>query len=100
VVAVVGSALLFAALHLPVERMLPAAAFGVALGFAAVATDSAIPGMVMHASNNLVAAVVLPAVPALSAAVAAHPLRIISLSLVLTAAGAALLARSPDTRSM
>jgi membrane protease YdiL (CAAX protease family) len=75
--------------------MLPAAAFGLVLGVAAVATDGAIPGMVMHAVNNLAVTIVVPALPGLDANVTAHPLPIALLSLALTAAGLTLLAATP-----
>ncbi len=88
--AVFLSALLFAALHLPAVRMLPAGLFGLALGYAAVVSDSVYPAMLMHFLNNLVVVVLIPAIPELGRAVDAHPVTAGVAAVVLTASGVAL----------
>jgi len=57
VAAVLISSLLFASLHLPPVRMIPAGMFGLVLGYAAIATDSVFPCVLMHFLNNLIAGV-------------------------------------------
>ncbi len=92
--AVFLSALLFASLHLPIVRMLPAGLFGLALGYAAVVTDSVYPAMLMHFLNNLMAVVLIPLVPELGPMVEAYPVATGVAAAVLTASGGALLWRS------
>ncbi|RMH45136.1 MAG: CPBP family intramembrane metalloprotease [Deltaproteobacteria bacterium] len=93
--AAVGStAALFAALHWPPERMVPAALFGAVLGAIALAADSAIPAIAAHLCNNLVALWVLPAWPGVAAALDAHPAAALAVAAALSVAGAMLSWRS------
>jgi sodium transport system permease protein len=55
-VAIVGSALLFALIHGSIYRLLPTFLLGAVMGWVRVTTRSIAPGMVVHALNNGVAA--------------------------------------------
>jgi sodium transport system permease protein len=94
--AVLVSALLFAAFHMPPVRMIPAGVFGLVLGYAAVVTDSIVPCMVMHFLNNLMVAVLLPALPGFTGLLAAHPAWTAAGTAIATTAGLVLLWRSRD----
>jgi sodium transport system permease protein len=92
--AIAVSALLFAALHHPPLRMLPAGLFGLALGYAAVVSDSVVSAMVAHFANNLMAVVVLPACPVVLGWCEDNPGAAGVVCAAVSAAGAALLWRS------
>jgi sodium transport system permease protein len=53
--AVVVSALVFAAIHFPLARMLPALATGLVLGYVALASGSTLAAMLVHLINNSIA---------------------------------------------
>lgn len=59
--ATLASAMLFGALHVGGPNLVPATVLGIALGFAATTSDSAIPALVIHLINNAVAALAGPA---------------------------------------
>ncbi len=73
--AVLLSALLFGVTHLHPAHMATTAAFGLALGAAAVTTDSVLPGMLMHFLNNaLVLIVGAEVIPSLTESLHTFPL--------------------------
>jgi sodium transport system permease protein len=62
--AIVISSLLFGLAHASVYRLLPTFMLGFAMGYAAWKTGSIVPGMIIHAFNNGLAAVLAQKVPA------------------------------------
>lgn len=90
--AVLASAALFALLHFSLARLLPTALFGVVLAHATFASGSIVPGMLIHALNNTMALVLTwDRLPALTAAIDAHPHRLGAGALVLCLAGLTLI---------
>jgi sodium transport system permease protein len=56
--AIVVGALVFSAYHLRVVQLVPTFTLGLVLGYLALRADSALPGMVAHLLNNMIALVV------------------------------------------
>jgi membrane protease YdiL (CAAX protease family) len=74
VLAVIISALVFGVLHIQPARMIPAASFGLVLGYAAVVSGSIVPGMWMHFLNNAIAVTLASGTfPSVTRALEQHP---------------------------
>jgi membrane protease YdiL (CAAX protease family) len=94
--AIVVSALLFAALHMSLVRLLPTALFGVVLGYAALAGGSTVLSMIIHAVNNGIAVfLATPAGTGLARPLEDHPWPAAAAALALTAIGLVLVGKPP-----
>ena len=90
--AILVSAGLFALIHGSPARFLPMLCFGVILAHAALTTGSVVPGMVIHAINNVVALLLTTERwPDLAARMEAHPVVFLAAAAVVCIAGVALL---------
>jgi sodium transport system permease protein len=83
--AVLGSALLFALLHLSPYRLLPTFALGALFGAIALASGSIFPSMLAHALNN--AAILVAGLPAAQAFLDAHALSVAIIAVMLLTTG-------------
>ena len=92
--AVLVSGLVFAAYHLIPSQMLGVLPLGLALGLLAVQSNSVVPGMIAHLTNNVIALVLSrDEVPGMSRALAARPEITLVAALVLLGCGAMLCAK-------
>lgn len=90
--AIVASAALFALMHLSLPRLLPTFAFGLVLAYAALATASVLPTMLMHALNNGIALVLASGkIPSFEDALGCYPVATDVIAAGVCAAGLVLL---------
>ncbi len=95
-IAIGVTAIAFAAYHLNVAQLVPAFCLGLALGILTLRANSAVPAMVAHALNNVMALLVARGDAALLVRVIErHPHLVLGIATVLTASGLALTARTP-----
>lgn len=93
-VAVLVSGLVFSLYHLIPSQMLGVLPLGLALGLLAVQSNSVVPGMIAHLTNNVIALVLSrDEVPGMSRALAARPEITLVAALVLLGCGTMLCAK-------